>query len=108
MKLLEVARSMKVALLVSSLTKLLAAKVPVMMVTVDGQGKEMRGLVTSVTDNGYLKGVTINYREQLRNGKLDDVFDHTSSPDVELEGATLKKQEDGSYVLHLPNLEAEA
>lgn len=108
MKLTEVARSMKVSLLVSSLTKLLVAKVPFMMVTVDGRGKELKGLVTGVVDNDYRKGITIYYRELLRSGQFDDVFEQTYSSDVELEGATLKKQPDDSYIFYLPNLEAEA
>lgn len=99
---------MKVSLLVSMLQKLLAAKVPVVMVTVDGRGKEMTGLVKKVVDDGYLKGATISYKELLGKGRLEDAWDQTRSPDAELEGATLKKQEDGTYVLHLPNLEAEA
>jgi hypothetical protein len=108
MKLHEVARSMKVDLLVSSITKLLAAKVPVMMVTVDGSGKELKGLVTNVKNDSYLSGATIDYREVLKNGALEDIMSQTHSPAAELEGASLKKQEDGTYVLHLPNLEAEA
>lgn len=120
--LLNEITDLKVNMLVSSTNKLVSTGIKVHLITKAGDGTKMFGEVVKIALEP-LPGVFfvhprarpkqpkkheyyLHYYE-IYHGKMDSEVSSTSGPMIELQHATLKKNEDGSYTLNLPNAQVD-
>lgn len=102
MKLEEIQSTMKADMLIASINKLIEKGITIHLLTYDSSNREMRGTMVALKRNREME-----FYELREDGKLER---HTSTSwitDQEIEDATLKKNDDGTYLFTVPNEEAD-